>query len=109
MALQGDVVEKALLSGRWGWSEDAVDVSASQSQAGWRGSLRILTLCGEAVRTERGPRHRIVATLGKLDPEARQAQRDWSDIDALLEGGNPPAASRPVGAGGAGAAALAAR
>ena len=43
------------------------------------------TLC-EAVRTERGPRQRIVATLGKLEPDATQTQSDWSDIDALLEG-----------------------
>src|SRR5690606_26473060 len=46
------------------------------------------TLC-EAVRTERGPRQRIVATLGKLDAQA-QEQADWSDLDALLEG-RPPA------------------
>ena len=67
------------------------------------------TLC-EAVRTERGPRQRIVATLGKVEPEARQTQRDWSDIDALLEGrppARPPASSRGEGAAGAGAAALA--
>lgn len=42
------------------------------------------TLC-EAVRTERGPRQRIVATLGKLEPGA-QEQADWGDLDALLEG-----------------------
>jgi hypothetical protein len=53
------------------------------------------TLC-EAVRTERGPRQRIVATLGKLEPEARQTQSDWSDIDALLEG-RPPARQLHLG------------
>jgi transposase len=45
------------------------------------------TLC-EAVRTERGPRQRIVATLGKLDAQ-EQEQADWSDLDALLEGRAP--------------------
>src|SRR5271155_4187298 len=53
------------------------------------------TLC-EAVRTERGPRQRIVATLGKLDPEARWTHSDWSDIDALL-GGRPPARQLHLG------------
>src|SRR5262245_35148526 len=60
------------------------------------------TLC-ESIRTERGPRQRIVATLGKLDgPEASSYQ--WSDIDALLEGRKPERqlefgeAGRPVDA-----------
>ena len=53
------------------------------------------TLC-EAVRTERGPRQRIVAALGKLEPETRQTPSDWSDIDALLEG-RPPARQLHLG------------
>lgn len=45
------------------------------------------TLC-ESTRTERGPRQRIVATLGKLDGDEQRAY-EWSDIDALLEGRQP--------------------
>lgn len=41
------------------------------------------TLC-ESVRTERGPRQRVVATLGKLTEEDISA--GWEDIEALLEG-----------------------
>ena len=41
------------------------------------------TLC-ETVRTERGPRQRVVATLGKLSEEDLAA--GWEDIEALLEG-----------------------
>jgi hypothetical protein len=38
------------------------------------------------VRTARGPRHRIVAHLGKLDEAEARAARGWGDLDALLEG-----------------------
>jgi hypothetical protein len=44
------------------------------------------TLC-ESVRTERGPRQRVVATLGKLSDEDLVA--GWEDIEALLEGRGP--------------------
>lgn len=44
------------------------------------------TLC-ETVRTERGPRQRVVATLGKLTEEDLSA--GWEDIEALLEGRAP--------------------
>lgn len=44
------------------------------------------TLC-ESVRTERGPRQRVVATLGKLTDEDLEA--GWDDIEALLEGRRP--------------------
>jgi transposase len=44
------------------------------------------TLC-ESVRTDRGPRQRIVANLGKLTPrEVRAAGVGWKDLEALLEG-----------------------
>jgi transposase len=43
------------------------------------------TLC-ESVRTAKGPRQRIVATLGKLDQAAAQADAGWDEIDALLTG-----------------------
>jgi transposase len=46
------------------------------------------TLC-ETVRTERGPRQRVVATLGKLSDDDIAA--GWDDLEALLEG-RPPAA-----------------
>ncbi len=41
------------------------------------------TLC-ESVRTERGPRQRVIATLGKLSDEDLEA--GWDDLEALLEG-----------------------
>ncbi|MFM8445976.1 MAG: IS1634 family transposase, partial [Actinomycetota bacterium] len=41
------------------------------------------TLC-ETIRTERGPRQRVVATLGKLDEDDLRA--GWEDIEALLDG-----------------------
>lgn len=44
------------------------------------------TLC-ESVRTARGPRQRVVASLGKLTDEDIAA--GWEDIEALLEG-RPP-------------------
>lgn len=45
------------------------------------------TLC-EAIRTERGPRQRIVATLGKLETREQEGW-DWSEVEALLEGRKP--------------------
>ena len=44
------------------------------------------TLC-ETIRTERGPRQRVVATLGKLDEDDLRA--GWDDIEALLDGRRP--------------------
>jgi transposase len=44
------------------------------------------TLC-ESVRTERGPRQRVVATLGKLEEDDLQA--GWDDLEALLDGRSP--------------------
>jgi transposase len=44
------------------------------------------TLC-ETVRTELGPRQRVVATLGKLSEQDLAA--GWEDIEALLEGRKP--------------------
>lgn len=41
------------------------------------------TLC-ETVRTERGPRQRVVASLGKFTEE--HLAGGWEDIEALLEG-----------------------
>jgi transposase len=38
----------------------------------------------KTVRTARGPRHQTVAQLGKLDE--RQIEREWSELEALLEG-----------------------
>jgi len=38
------------------------------------------------VRTARGPRHEVVARLGKLDGVKQKAARGWHDLDALLEG-----------------------
>ena len=48
-------------------------------------------LC-ETVRTARGPRQRVVASLGKLDQEEAGALRDgWDDLPALLRGETPAA------------------
>ncbi len=44
------------------------------------------SLC-ETVRTAKGPRQRVVATLGKLDEE--ETRSGWEDVDALLAGGQP--------------------
>jgi len=44
------------------------------------------TLC-QTVRTERGPRQQVVATLGKLSEEDLAA--GWEDLEALLEGRRP--------------------
>lgn len=46
-------------------------------------------LC-ETVRTARGPRQRVVASLGKLDDrEAASLRRGWDDLPALLRGEAP--------------------
>ena len=48
-------------------------------------------LC-ETVRTARGPRQRVVASLGKLDEQEAGALRDgWDDLPALLRGETPAA------------------
>lgn len=48
-------------------------------------------LC-ETVRTARGPRQRVVASLGKLDEGEAGALRDgWDDLPALLRGETPVA------------------
>jgi len=44
------------------------------------------TLC-QTVRTERGPRQQVVATLGKFGEEDLAA--GWEDLEALLEGRRP--------------------
>lgn len=38
------------------------------------------------VRTARGPRHEVVARLGKLDGVEQKRARGWHNLDALLEG-----------------------
>jgi hypothetical protein len=43
----------------------------------------------KTIRTARGPRHEIVARLGKLDGAQVRAARGWEDVDALLEGSAP--------------------
>lgn len=40
----------------------------------------------KTVRTARGPRHQIVARLGKLDGPEITTARGWHDLDALLAG-----------------------
>ncbi len=46
-------------------------------------------LC-ETVRTARGPRQRVVASLGKLDEaEVAGLRGGWDDLTALLRGGTP--------------------
>lgn len=40
----------------------------------------------KTVRTARGPRHQVVARLGKLDGTEAATARSWHDLDALLDG-----------------------
>ena len=51
------------------------------------------TLC-ETVRTAKGPRQRVVATLGKLSEQDLAA--GWEDIEALLEGRKPALRQLPL-------------
>lgn len=53
------------------------------------------TLC-ETVRTERGPRQRVIASLGKLTDEDISA--GWEDLEALLEGRRPGPRQLELGA-----------
>jgi transposase len=48
------------------------------------------------IRTAKGPRHELVAHLGKLTPTEAQQAREWSELDALLDG-TPPAQQLPLG------------
>jgi len=43
----------------------------------------------KTVRTARGPRHQVVARLGKLDGAQVAAARSWQEVDALLAGRAP--------------------
>jgi transposase len=44
----------------------------------------------ESYRTERGPRQRVVATLGKLPGLDERELHGWEEIEWLLEGKRPP-------------------
>lgn len=44
----------------------------------------------KTVRTPKGPRHQLVAHLGKLDADQIHASNAWPDLDALLAGKAPP-------------------
>jgi hypothetical protein len=50
----------------------------------------------KTVRTARGPRHQVLARLGKLDGTEVHAARSWQDVDALLAG-HAPAAQLELG------------
>lgn len=52
------------------------------------------TLC-ESVRTERGPRQRVVASLGKFTDEDLSA--GWEELEALLDGRKPRPRQRRLG------------
>lgn len=52
------------------------------------------TLC-ESVRTERGPRQRVIASLGKFSPSEIKA--GWEDLEALLDGRKPSAVQMELG------------
>ena len=52
------------------------------------------TLC-ESVRTERGPRQRVVASLGKFTEEDLTA--GWDELEALLDGRKPAPRQRRLG------------
>lgn len=55
------------------------------------------TLC-ESVRTEVGPRQRVVASLGKLTADEPATEADWAQLEALLEG-RPITRSKSAGSG----------
>ena len=46
------------------------------------------TLC-ESIRTEKGPRQRVVASLGKLTDREAGPEVGWDELEALLEGRSP--------------------
>ena len=46
------------------------------------------TLC-ESIRTSKGPRQRVVASLGKLTDTEASGEVGWEDLTALLEGRRP--------------------
>jgi len=52
----------------------------------------------KTVRTERGPRHQVVAHLGKEPGLDRSTARKWEDIADLLEGREPAAEQLELGA-----------
>lgn len=52
------------------------------------------TLC-ETVRTQRGPRQRVVASLGKLTDKDLSA--GWDDLEALLDGRRPAPGQMELG------------
>jgi transposase len=52
------------------------------------------TLC-KTVRTARGPRQQVIASLGKLDPDEIEA--GWDEMEALLEGRPPPPRQMQLG------------
>ena len=43
----------------------------------------------ETVRTERGPRHRVVSNLGKLPGLERKHRHSWENLAHLLDGSQP--------------------
>src|SRR5664279_6046379 len=45
----------------------------------------------ETYRTAKGPRQRLVANLGKSPGLEAAPQRQWADLDLLLEGAQPGA------------------
>jgi len=52
----------------------------------------------KTVRTARGPRHQLVAHLGKLDDaEKARLARGWAELDSLLTGTTPPATQLSLG------------
>lgn len=56
----------------------------------------------KTVRTARGPRHEVVACLGKLDTETVSRARGWGDLAALLDGQARPVQLELGAAGPAG-------
>jgi len=52
----------------------------------------------ETVRTERGPRHRLVASLGKLPGLDRKHRHGWDNLAALLDGREATAEQTSFGA-----------
>ena len=81
---QGHVVPKrGLFPGGSFWETAGMFLRKKRKKAGGE-SYDYWSLC-ETVRTAKGPRQRVVATLGKLDEEEIR-RGGWEDIEGLLGG-----------------------
>src|ERR1700756_1426630 len=67
-----------------------------------RGELYEYWTLVESVRTARGPRQRVVATLGKLPTLDQEEQRGWGQVARLLDGREAASQAELFGSGNQG-------